>query len=210
MSAHLASLKYGILCSVVAAGLALPGAAFAAERVSSDAIIKALTVKKPVTRSLSAAPVVEQSKETDTKKFVDSLRNRPSRSLSSAEREQIALIAQERPKIDLEIRFDFNSANIAKSALSDIDALGKALSDPSLKGSSFVLAGHTDAVGRDEVNQDLSERRADSVKRYLVEKYKLAPETLVTAGYGRSRLKDSARPNAAENRRVEVVNVVDK
>ena len=210
MSAKLSALRHGLVCSVIAFGLALPGAALAAERVSPDAIIKALTVKKkPATRSLSA-PSGEVAKEDDTKKFVDTLRNRPSRSLSSTEREQIAMIAQERPKIDLEIRFDFNSANIAKSALPDMDALGKALSDPALKGSSFVLAGHTDGVGRDDVNQDLSERRADSVRRFLVEKYKLPADTLVTAGYGKSRLKDTGRPSAAENRRVEVVNVVEK
>ena len=92
----------------------------------------------------------------------------------------------------------------------DMEALGKALSDPSLKGSSIVLAGHTDVVGRDDVNQDLSERRADAVKQFLIDKYRLAPENLVTAGYGKTRLKDKANPRAAENRRVEIVNMVPK
>jgi outer membrane protein OmpA-like peptidoglycan-associated protein len=203
MSRKFSALKSGVVCSILALGLALPTAALAAEKVSTENIIKALSVKKKVTRSLSVS-TTEVAKDDDTKKFVDTLRNRPSRSLSSAEREQIAVIAQERPKIDLEIRFDFNSANISKSAL------GKALSDPALQGSSFVLAGHTDGVGREDVNQDLSERRADSVRRYLVEKFKLPAETLVTAGYGKSRLKVTDRPGAAENRRVEVVNVVEK
>ena len=207
MSVNLAMLKYGIVSAVVAAGLALP--AFAAEQVSSDTILKALTPKKPLTRSLSISPA-EQAREAETKKFVDTLRNRTSRSLSSNEREQIVAIAQDKPKIDIEIRFDFNSANISRSAMGNMEALGKALADPSIKGSTFVLAGHTDAVGGEEVNQDLSERRADAVKRYLIEKYKLAPETIVTAGYGKTRLKNASQPSAAENRRVEVVNVVDK
>jgi outer membrane protein OmpA-like peptidoglycan-associated protein len=79
-----------------------------------------------------------------------------------------------------------------------------------LKGSTFVLAGHTDAVGGEDFNLDLSNRRADSVKRYLMEKFGLAPDHLVTAGYGKSRLKDKDRPTAPENRRVEVVNMAEK
>src|SRR6185436_16915977 len=153
--------KSAVTGSALAVGLAFAtGPAWTAEKVSSDAIINALTPKKPLTRSLSASPA-EQAKEAETKKFVDTLRNRTTRSLSSNERDQIATIAQEKPRIDLEIKFEFNSAQISRSAMPDMEALGKALSDPSLNGSSIVLAGHTDVVGRDDVNQDLSERRAD-------------------------------------------------
>ena len=94
--------------------------------------------------------------------------------------------------------------------MSDVERLGKALSNPALKGSTFVVAGHTDAVGGEASNQDLSNRRADTIKRILVEKYGVAPENLVTTGYGKTRLKNEADPKAAENRRVEVVNMADK
>ena len=205
-----ATLKTRIASSIIALGLTLPaGIAFAAEPVTSDAIISALTPKKSLTRSLSLS-AADQARQAETKQFVNTLRNRTARSLSLNEREKVASIAETNPKIDLEIRFDFNSANISRNALGNIDALGKALSDPKLKGNSFVLAGHTDSVGSDTFNQELSERRADAVKRYLVEKYKLAPETLVTAGYGETRLKAAATPTAPENRRVEVVNVAEK
>ena len=119
----------------------------------------------------------DQAKKAETDKFVDTLRNRPTRSLSTDERQQIAAVAETRPRIDLEIRFDYNSANIAQNAIPDMNNLGKALSDPALKGSTFVLAGHTDAAGGEEYNQDLSNRRADSVKRYLTEKFGLAPRS---------------------------------
>ena len=56
--------------------------------------------------------------------------------------------------------------------------LGKALSDASLKGSTFVVAGHTDAIGGEAYNQDLSERRADTIKKYLTEKYGIAGTNL--------------------------------
>lgn len=205
-----AKLNHAIVCSVAAAGFAVSaGLALAAERVSSDAIVNALTPKKPLTRSLSASPA-EQAKDAETRKFIDTLRNRTTRSLSLNERDQIATIAEEKPRIDLEIKFEFNSAQIAKSAVPDMEALGKALSDPKLKGSSVVLAGYTDAVGGEEFNQDLSERRADVVKRYLIDKYGLAADHLVTAGYGKSRLKDPEHPTAAANRRVEIVNMADR
>jgi len=204
------TLKHRIALSAVVASLALPAsAAFAAEKVSSDAILEALSPKKPLTRSLSLS-AAEQSRDAATRTFVDTLRNRPTRSLSLNERDHIATLAQDKPKIDLEIKFEFNSAQISRAAMSDMDALGKALSAPALKGSSIVLAGHTDAVGGEDFNQDLSERRADAVKAFLVEKYRLAPENLLTTGYGKTRLKDNSNPRAAENRRVEIVNMAGR
>jgi outer membrane protein OmpA-like peptidoglycan-associated protein len=79
-----------------------------------------------------------------------------------------------------------------------------------LRGSTFVVAGHTDAAGGESYNQDLSERRADSIKRYLVDKYNIAGTDLVTVGYGKSKLKDPANPVSEANRRVQVVNMENK
>src|SRR6267378_5776512 len=81
---------------------------------------------------------------------------------------------------------------------------------PILKGSTFVVAGHTDAAGGEAYNQDLSERRADSIKRYLTGKYSIAAADLVTVGYGKSKLKDPANPLAEMNHRVQVVNMANK
>ena len=209
MSTSIDKLKCKIAGSVIAAALVMPAGIAMAQNPSSQDILNALKPKAPLTRSLSVSPA-EQAKKAEQDKFVDTLRNRPTRSLSTDERQQIATVAQTRPRIDLEIKFDFNSANIAQSAIPDMNNLGKALSDSSLKGSTFVLAGHTDAVGGEEFNQELSNRRADAVKRYLTEKFGLAPEHLVTAGYGKSRLKNRDKPTAPENRRVEVVNMAEK
>ena len=73
-----------------------------------------------------------------------------------------------------------------------------------------MVAGHTDAAGGESYNQDLSERRADAIKRYLVDKYGIASSDLVTVGYGKSKLKDPANPMADANRRVQVVNMENK
>ena len=88
--------------------------------------------------------------------------------------------------------------------------LGEALADPQLKGSTFVVSGHTDGVGGEAYNQDLSERRADTIKKYLVDKYGITGTDLVTVGYGKSKLKDPANPLADVNRRVQVVNMENK
>jgi outer membrane protein OmpA-like peptidoglycan-associated protein len=186
------------------------GIAAAAEEVTSDQILRALAPKKPLTRGLSMTPPAEPAVNAAEGKFVDSLRNRSTRSLSIGEREQIASVAQTKPAIDLEITFDYNSANISKKSLSSVQALGKALSSDNLKGATFVVAGHTDAVGGEEYNQDLSERRADAIKRYLTDKYGIAGADLVTVGYGKGKPKAGVAPTDPSNRRVQVVNMTNK
>jgi outer membrane protein OmpA-like peptidoglycan-associated protein len=142
--------------------------------------------------------------------FVASIRNRKTRSMSMGEREEIAEIAATKPKIDLEIHFDFNSADISKESMSSVQALGQALSDSKLRGSTFVVAGHTDGVGGEQFNQELSERRADTIKHYLVDHYHIANGDLVTVGYGKTKLKNAADPSDGVNRRVQVVNMDTK
>jgi outer membrane protein OmpA-like peptidoglycan-associated protein len=201
--------------AIVAIGAALSfgmGAAFAADDVTEDQILRALTpTKKPLTRGLSiGAPAEQPAANPAETKFVSSIRGRTTRSLSKSEREEIAAIVQDKPKIDLEINFDYNSADISAKSLSSVQALGRALSNAELKGSTFVVAGHTDASGGEEYNQNLSERRAESIKKYLVDKYGINGTDLVTVGYGKSKLKDPAQPMAEANRRVQVVNMENK
>jgi outer membrane protein OmpA-like peptidoglycan-associated protein len=201
--------------AIVAIGAALSfgmGAAFAADDVTEDQILRALTpTKKPLTRGLSiGAPAEQPAANPAETRFVSSIRGRTTRSLSKSEREEIAAIVQDKPKIDLEINFDYNSADISAKSLSSVQALGRALSNAELKGSTFVVAGHTDASGGEEYNQNLSERRAESIKKYLVDKYGINGTDLVTVGYGKSKLKDPAQPMAEANRRVQVVNMENK
>ena len=186
------------------AGLALAG-----DNVSADQILNALQ-PKPLTRGLSVGPQANPADKAREISFVQTLRNRKTRSLSLGEREEIAEIASSKPKIDLDIQFDYNSAEISSTSLGSVQELGKALSDARLKGSTFVVAGHTDAVGGEAYNQDLSERRADTIKHYLVEKYGINGTDLVTVGYGKSKPKDPNAPMDPTNRRVQVVNMDTK
>jgi outer membrane protein OmpA-like peptidoglycan-associated protein len=188
------------------------GKAVAADDVTEDQIVRALAPAKkpPLTRGLSIAPQADQAAAAAEGRLLQTIRGRATRSLSASEREEISAIAKDKPNIDLEITFDYNSANISTKSLPSVQALGKALTNPDLKGSTFVVAGHTDAAGGEAYNQDLSERRADSIKRYLTGKYSIAAADLVTVGYGKSKLKDPANPLAEVNRRVQVVNMANK
>ena len=211
MSAHCNTLKTNLACILVAVGLALPaglGIGYAAEQPSPEDIIRALKPAK-ITRGLTASPG-DAARRADEARFVNTLRNRPTRSLTTTEREQIASIAQKRPSIDLEVNFEYNSDAIGPKATPQVTALGQALSSPDLKGGTFIVAGHTDGKGGDAYNQGLSERRADAVKRFLLEKYGIEASSLVTVGYGKTQLKQPADPFGSENRRVQIINASDK
>jgi outer membrane protein OmpA-like peptidoglycan-associated protein len=166
------------------------------------------TATRPPTRSLTTTAV--DTSRTADRQFLDSLKDRASRSLTVDEREHIATIAKDRPSVDVEINFDYKSAKVGPKAVPSVTALGKALTSPELQGSTFVLAGHTDAKGNDRANQDLSEKRSDSIKRYLVDHFHIPASTLLTVGYGKTKLKNDADPFGAENRRVQVVNMEEK
>jgi outer membrane protein OmpA-like peptidoglycan-associated protein len=185
------------------------GFALAGDTVSADQIIHALQ-PKPLTRGLSAGPQVDPTVKAKEISFIQTLRNRKTRSLSLGEREEIAELASNKPNIDLDIQFDYNSDKITATSMPSVQALGQALSNANLKGSTFVVAGHTDAIGGEAYNQDLSERRAETIKRYLTDKFGIAGTDLVAVGYGKTKPKDPSAPMDPVNRRVQVVNMDTK
>ncbi|WP_338823457.1 OmpA family protein [Bradyrhizobium septentrionale] len=203
-SLSLSLLTIGAALSMTA-GVALAGS----DTVPAAQILNALKPKS-ATRGLSADTQVDPAASAKEASFLNTVRNRQTRSLSLGERQEIADIAATKPKIDLAIHFDYNSAEIAKGSTQAVQELGKALSDASMKGSTFVVAGHTDAIGGEAYNQDLSERRADTIKKYLVSRYGLNGSDLVTVGYGKTRPKDPNAPMDPTNRRVQVVNMDTK
>lgn len=173
-----------------------------------DKIGSALQSKKPLTRNIMAAPDPKAAAE---RQIVDRLRTRsisvePAQPPTADERTQIAEIARDKPSIDLEILFEYNSADISQKSVPALVALGNALSRRDLKGSVFFINGHTDSAGSADYNQLLSQRRAHSVRRVLIEQYRLAPDTLIATGFGKEQLKNTADPLGQENRRVQIVN----
>lgn len=173
-----------------------------------DKIGSALQARQPLTRSLSVTsdPKADAEKQVIKRLQVRSINVEPVSSPDAEERARIAEIARDKPAIDLEILFEHNSAEISPKAVPALVALGNALSRQDLKGVVFLINGHTNAAGSADYNQALSQRRANAVRRMLIEHYKLAPDTLIAVGFGKEQLKTPAKPLGEENRRVQIVN----
>ena len=134
------------------------------------------------------------------------------RQITVEERKEIADVVKENdlPAIDLEVFFDYDSAAITDEALPILEKLGEALGSDKLKGSVFMVAGHTDAHGSSDYNLGLSNARAKSVREFLIKKFDIASDQLVAVGFGEEQLKNAEDPDAGENRRVQVVNMASK
>jgi outer membrane protein OmpA-like peptidoglycan-associated protein len=103
--------------------------------------------------------------------------------------------------------FEFNSDRVHPRYYPDLDKLGQALAQrPDYR---VRIEGYTDNIGSDTYNQVLSERRVESVRSYLVQKFAIAPERLTVKGYGKSNpIADNYTPEGWDkNRRIEVVNL---
>jgi outer membrane protein OmpA-like peptidoglycan-associated protein len=111
--------------------------------------------------------------------------------------------------IDLNIPFEFDSSALQAQATAQLKQLRSALSSEALSKDQFVVAGHTDAKGSAQHNQQLSMRRAEAVKRYLVDNG-VAADRLQAVGYGSEHLAVPDRPEDASNRRVEIRNLGEK
>jgi OOP family OmpA-OmpF porin len=101
------------------------------------------------------------------------------------------------------VEFDTDKSNIKTKYDEDLNKLGTFLKEwPKAKGE---ISGHTDSVGSDKYNLKLSQRRAASVKKYLEEKFSIAPDRLTTEGYGETRPIASNKTKAGRqlNRRIE-------
>jgi len=109
----------------------------------------------------------------------------------------------------IKVLFAFNSAELTAEATRTLDELGKALTSDELKSYCFVVEGHTDNVGGEAYNRRLSERRAQSVVRYLKDRFHVEGERLQAVGYGKAQpIADNSTENGRQtNRRVQIGNL---
>jgi outer membrane protein OmpA-like peptidoglycan-associated protein len=168
-------------------------------------ILNALKNRGPA-RGAHEPAAGREERDGEERQFLAALRRKNPRTITVDDRRRVAEIVSDKPSIDLEVTFEFNSAVIGPQAVPTLVKLGRALGSPELKGTTFLIGGHTDAAGSDGYNQSLSERRAEAVKVFLAQQFKLPAEQMLALGFGRSQLKNAAEPLAAENRRVQIVN----
>ena len=110
-------------------------------------------------------------------------------------------------RVDLDvINFEFGSWEIPPDQYGRLEWVANAINRILERNPDevFLIEGHTDAVGSDEDNLSLSDRRAESVANVLSEQFEVPPENLVTQGYGEQYLKVQTDGPERINRRVAV------
>jgi outer membrane protein OmpA-like peptidoglycan-associated protein len=180
--------KHGILAlALLATCLVAPAAGHAQGNPSTDEIIKSLTPtgNSSPTRGIHVGPAAVAP-------------GRPA-----------PVEAESRPAVSLTVLFATGSAQLTPQAMQVLDNLGQALSNASLVNYRFRIEGHTDTVGSNEYNQDLSQRRAEAVVQYLAGRFHLDPARVQAVGFGKEGLLVPTPDQTPEprNRRVQVVNL---
>jgi outer membrane protein OmpA-like peptidoglycan-associated protein len=110
-------------------------------------------------------------------------------------------------RIDLDtVTFDFGSWEVGPDQARALDRLANSILRMLERNPDEIvmIEGHTDAVGPEEDNLTLSDRRAQSVAEILTTEYGVPPENLVTQGYGEEQLKIPTSGPERANRRIAV------
>ncbi|TIL98052.1 MAG: flagellar motor protein MotB [Mesorhizobium sp.] len=110
-------------------------------------------------------------------------------------------------RIDLDtLNFEFGSASIPETEVQKLEGVASAMEKLLEKNpaETFLIEGHTDAVGKPEANLALSDRRAEAVAEALSNAFSIPPENLTTQGYGEEYLKVDTSEPERENRRVAI------
>ncbi|HHM04255.1 MAG TPA: OmpA family protein [Gammaproteobacteria bacterium] len=111
------------------------------------------------------------------------------------------------PTVTMELKFAFNSYQLTPEAKRVLDNLSAALKEDELAQYTFRVEGHTDAVGSEEYNLSLSQKRALAVQSYLVLEHGIPLERIKVVGKGETELLDPEHPDSGVNRRVAIVNL---
>jgi len=106
-------------------------------------------------------------------------------------------------RVELDVKFDFDKAVVKEDSQGDIRSLADFMKQ--YPQTSTVVEGHTDSVGSDAYNQNLSERRANAVRDVLVNQHGIDSGRVSAVGYGESRpiADNDSDAGRALNRRVE-------
>jgi len=118
-----------------------------------------------------------------------------------------ARIRDKTRRIDLDtLTFEFGSAAIPEDQVARLETVADAMSRilDENPAETFLIEGHTDAVGSDLANLALSDKRAEAVANALTDFFEIPPENLATQGYGEEFLKVRTQAPERENRRVAI------
>lgn len=170
--------------ALTVAALLLAGLSHADERVNLDK----LDDDCALFRAMNGSEAVPEECKEDSKSAFTQAPSRP-----------VPIVLQS-------ITFDYDSNYLGLDAKTDLSRIAKIMRDPVSENMVYRLDGYTDLKGNPDYNLTLSKRRADAVRKYLVN-IGVPPERLDSEGFGSQKLADPNHPYDLVNRRVEVVNV---
>ena len=174
-----------------------PGPVADQVHLSSNDIVSSLQGVEAAAGSISAASLRQLAIQSMHDPARANRLNRPPLS------EQLNSLAQ----LTVAIQFDFNSARIRPNSFRVVGLMADALYHPYLLGYCFLVVGHTDAKGSREYNLKLSQQRADAIRDALINPFGIGPARIEAVGLGEEQLLNRANPEAAENRRVQLINI---
>jgi len=161
------------------------------------------------TQLIETLNVLDQSKTIDIvalrRQAVDSVA--ANRGPDASLREPLSQELDNLSQFTVEIQFRTGSAVIRPASFRTIGVIADSLLHPTLLEYKFLIVGHTDAVGDRKSNLTLSQKRADAVRDALVTTFGIVPSRIVAVGLGEEQLQNRKNPDAAANRRVQIVNV---
>lgn len=113
-----------------------------------------------------------------------------------------SIMIEEVAEIELQVEFDFDSDEVKPEYYDDIRRVADFLDEH--EDTVAELGGHTDSMGPEEYNQNLSERRANAVRDVLIERFDIRPGRVTAVGYGESEpvASNDTREGRQQNRRV--------
>ena len=187
--------RIDLLTEVVEAASARALRAEENARTAAEARAEAQTSAEQARAALAEAEKIRQQREQDLDRLQKALG-----ALVETRRTALGLVMNLGENA---IQFDFDRATLRAENRELLSRIAGVLL--TAKGYSIYVYGHTDDIGSDEYNRDLSTRRARTVRDYLVEAG-LDSSIITTRGYGKSspRVPATTPEARAKNRRVEI------
>lgn len=120
------------------------------------------------------------------------------------------ILLKKEARIDLDIQFDSNKAEIKSQYHGRLKEVADFMT--TYPGTTAVIEGHTDSVGSAAYNQQLSQRRAQSVRDYLIQNFDISPDRLTAKGFGEERpvASNNTADGRSKNRRIQAVFTAEK
>lgn len=179
------------LSALLTIGLILSGEALAQD-LNDTQLVRALGRVESAAPAIDIALLVEEA-SASVGKGVASLPNW----------QRLSKLSQ----LIVDIEFENDSVAIEPKSYRTVGLIADALHHPNLRRYKFLVVGHTSSTGDARHNLELSAQRANAITEALSTTFAIAPDRLYSIGVGEEWPLDPAKPQEAENRRVQLINL---